>query len=121
MFFFLYPVLYQNALKDQYAVHRGTDVTQTRTRVFPQCCYGAGSRTLCVYAHFSIAITRGSRHNTKVREPFRGCDSDFRNLRAMCSREMTVRFSRHIIMAVVDHVTIFHMKSFITKQVKRHC
>ena len=50
---------------------RTHDVTQARTRVFPKCCYGARSRTLYDLRAFSIAITRGLRHNTKLRESIR--------------------------------------------------
>ena len=61
---------------------RSHDVTQARTHVFPQCCYGAGSCTLCIYIRaFSIAITQGLCHNANVCEPIRECDSDFNPLK----------------------------------------
>ena len=66
---------------------RSHDVTQAHTRVFPQCCYGAGSRILSVVRAFPIAITQGLRRNAKVREPIRGCDSDFKDVRSMCSQK----------------------------------
>ena len=61
---------------------RSHDVIQARTRVFPQCCYGVGLRTLVRLRAFSIAITRGLRHNAKVRESIRGCEGDFIDVRA---------------------------------------
>ena len=40
--------------------------------------------TLVHIRAFSIAITQGLRHNAKVHEPIRGCDSDFKD--AICTR-----------------------------------
>ena len=48
------------------------------------------SRTLCIYIRaFSIATTRGMRHDLKVREPIRACDGGFRDVRAICWLEVT--------------------------------
>ena len=51
------------------------DDTQARTRVFPQCCY-------MVLVHGHSPYTQGSRHKANVREPIRGCDSNFRDVLA---------------------------------------
>ena len=49
------------------------------------------THTVCMHA-FSRAITRGSQHNAKVHEAIRRFDSDFKDVRAMCSREVTSDF-----------------------------
>ena len=48
-----------------------------------------------------MAITRGLRHNAKVREPIHGCDGDFRGVRAKCSREMTSDFPSVFVWLVI--------------------
>ena len=57
------------------------------------------------YAHmcaFAIAITRGLRHNTKVCEPIRGCDCEFRDVLDMCSGEVTSDF--HSVFQINSHL-----------------
>ena len=68
---------------------RSHDVILDRTRVFPQCCYGAGSRTLCQYA------VKPKRHSLRC-HGFVVCELllrmhmnvvDFRVMRRLCHRE----------------------------------
>ena len=40
----------------------------------------------------SIAITQGLHHNAQVCEPICGCDCGFRDVRAMCARDVTSDF-----------------------------
>ena len=45
---------------------------------------------------FSIAITRGLRHNAKVCEPIQGCDCDFRDVRDIVLEGSDVRLKGDI-------------------------
>ena len=72
---------------------------------FLECCYGAGSRTWCVCLRvFSIAITRELRHSAKVCEPIHMCNSDFRDVRAMCGQDVMSDFHSAFLMVEAGQI-----------------
>ena len=69
---------------------RSCDVTLACT--FPVLLWCWLTHIVRICCAVSIAITRGLRHNAKVYEPIRRCDSDFRDVRAMSSWVVTSDF-----------------------------
>ena len=59
--------------------------TSSHTRISSVLLWCWFMHTVYIRA-FSTAITQGLHHNAKVCGPVRGCDSDFRDVRTVCSR-----------------------------------
>ena len=72
------------------------DVTQSRTHISPQCCYGAGSRTLCIYTRILHSHNMGLHHSAKVCEPIRRCNSDFRDVLTESDVRLPQRIAQYL-------------------------